>query len=111
MSFFQKWFKENIRNGLVAIFELFLWAKVRKTVWERGFLTFFKSYSTWEKWQNNLILMVTEIPGNSPLSIEQCTESLKVHLCTYALICELFQMCWVDQALIPGGMESTLQIL
>ena len=85
MSFFQKWFKENIRNGLVAIFELFLWAEVRKTVWKRLFLTFFKSYPTWKKWQNNLILMMTEI-GSRVFTSEyriayRVTYSSSLHLC------------------------------
>ena len=94
-----KWFTENIRNRPVARVELFLWASVRETVWERSFLTFFKSYSSWRKWQNNLILMLTETGSRvSPPSEEQphtftCSSSLHLVLtCSYSKHVELIRL-------------------
>lgn len=85
MSFFQKWFKENIRNGLVAIYWAIFMSQVEKTVWERGFLTFFKSYPTWRKWQNNLILMVTEI--GSRVFTSECSRVHQITYCSSLLLC------------------------
>ena len=112
MSSFRKWFTENTGNGLVAIFELFLLASVRETVWERGFLTSFKSYPSWRKWQNNLILMVAET-GNRVFTSE-CRIALQNHLQFIFALCSLhmsYFTCWVDQALLLRGRESTSQIL
>lgn len=90
MSSFQKWFTENIGNGLVAIFELFLLASVRETVWGRAFLTSFKSYPSWRKWQNNLILMVAET-GNRVFASE-CRTAPQNHLQFIFALCSLHEL-------------------
>lgn len=81
-SSIQMWFTENVENRPMALFQLFLWASARESVWERYFLTFFKSCPSWRKWQNNLILMVTEAGSRVlPPSIEHLTITC-VHLCS-----------------------------
>lgn len=80
-SSIQMWFTENVENRPMALFQLFLWASVRECL-RKILFDILQSCPSWRKWQNNLILMVTEAGSRVlPPSIEHLTITC-VHLCS-----------------------------